>query len=61
MPEYRAYLIDDEGHIKASTLVSATGDAGAMDRARRLTDDHDVEVWDRDRRIGTLKRDRPSD
>lgn len=58
MSSYRAYLVDNEGHIKSSRDVTADDDAGALDEARQYVDGHDVEVWDRDRRIGILKRDR---
>jgi hypothetical protein len=56
MPEYRAYLVDRQGHIKKAEIVSGEDDAAALENAKQYVDGHDVEVWDLDRRVGILKR-----
>jgi hypothetical protein len=56
MPIYRAYLIDGNNRVASYKPVEANGDAEALQAARRLFDGCDVEVWDRDRKIGRLER-----
>jgi hypothetical protein len=56
MADYRAYIIGDDGHfIGAETLGTAADDAAAIEAAKRLVDEHDVELWDRDRLVVRLK------
>ena len=45
MPEYRAYLIDHDGHIKSFEPLVCADDVAAITTAKRLVDGHDVEVW----------------
>lgn len=58
MREYRAYLVDRDGHIKKSEIVCGVDDAEALEMAKQYVDGHDVEVWDLDRRVGILKHEK---
>jgi hypothetical protein len=51
MPDYRAYLIGTDGHYFKSVALDALDDAGAIAAARQLVDGHDIELWQRDRKI----------
>jgi hypothetical protein len=51
MPEYRAYIIGDDGHFLEAVPLICADDAEAMEKAGRLVDTHAVELWQRDRRI----------
>ena len=56
MADYRVYLKGDDGHIfKAVGLVCAD-DADAIKEAKRLLDDHDIELWQLDRMVATFTR-----
>ncbi|MEH2485404.1 hypothetical protein [Bradyrhizobium sp. AZCC 2230] len=54
--DYRAYIIDDEGHIIGVHELNCAGEDEAKQQAAKLLDGHDLEVWHRDRRIAVLKR-----
>jgi hypothetical protein len=58
MPDYRAYLIGSDGHFYKSVVLEAPDDAAAIVSARNLVDGHDVELWQRDRKIGKYARDK---
>jgi hypothetical protein len=53
--EYRAYIIDPDGHILRSNGFAATSDDAAFEYARRFVDGHDVELWSGARLVGKLK------
>jgi hypothetical protein len=56
MADYRVYVIGADGHIfKAVGLVCAD-DAEAIEEAKRLGVDHDVELWQLDRKVATFDR-----
>ena len=55
MPTYRAYLIDENNRVASYKPVDADSDAEALQAAREFVDGCDVEVWDRDRKIGRLE------
>jgi hypothetical protein len=55
MPTYRAYLIDENNRVVSYKPVDADSDAEALQAAREFVDGCDVEVWDRDRKIGRLE------
>lgn len=44
MPEYRAYIVDHDGHIKSFEPLVCADDVAAIANAKRLVDGHDVEV-----------------
>jgi hypothetical protein len=52
MPDYRAYLIGSDGHFFNSVALDAPDDEAAIVTAKQLVDGHDVELWQRDRKIG---------
>jgi hypothetical protein len=45
MPEYRACIIGRDGHFQSSVNLECADDAEASVSARKLEDDHDVELW----------------
>jgi len=51
MAHYRAYLIGRDGHFMKAVDLVCDNDDGARKRARKMVDGHDVELWQRDRRI----------
>jgi hypothetical protein len=56
MTDYRAYLLDEQGHVLSGFDFDAATDEAALQHARRYVDGHDVEVWQRGRVVGQLKR-----
>jgi hypothetical protein len=56
MVDYRAYLIGDDGHFFDAVALICADDAGAKEKAKRLVDGHDVELWQRDRKIASFDR-----
>lgn len=54
MPTYRAYLIDENNRVTSYKPIDAATDSEALQAARQLVDGCDVEVWDRDRKIGRV-------
>jgi hypothetical protein len=56
MAEYRAYLIGDDGHFYDAFPLTSADDAEAIEMAKLLAIDHDVELWQLDRKIGTFNR-----
>ena len=55
MAEYRAYLIGDDGHFYDAVSLVCADDAEAMEKAKRPAVGHDVELWQLDRKIATIK------
>ena len=49
--EYRVYIIGSDGHFYNSLPLECADDDMAMERARQLVVGHDVELWQRDRKI----------
>ena len=55
MPEYRAYILDRDRHIKGCEPVVCPDDDTAIAAAKRLvTNGYDVELWQEARRVTTL-------
>jgi len=54
MPDYRVYLIGPDGHFFKSVQLECADDAEATEQAKQLIDGHDVELWQRDRKVGTF-------
>lgn len=57
MPEYRVYLIGADGHFQNSVPLECADDEAATEQAKQLVDGHDVELWQRDRKIATFKHE----
>jgi hypothetical protein len=54
IPEYRTYIIGNDGHFLEAVPLVCADDAEATEKAKRLVDGHDVELWQRDRKIAAL-------
>lgn len=55
MPHYRAYFIGRDGHFEKAIDLDCANDEAAQESARQLVDGHDVELWQRDRRIAKFE------
>ena len=51
MPEYRVYVIGSDGHFRSSLELECADDDEAMEQAKMLVDGHDVELWQRARKV----------
>jgi hypothetical protein len=56
MPEYRVYIIGSDGHFYSAVPLECADDDEARERAKQLVDGHDVELWQRDRKVATFER-----
>jgi hypothetical protein len=56
MPQYRAYILDRDGHITERVDLTCKDEENAEERARSLASGHDVELWQEDRRLATFRR-----
>jgi hypothetical protein len=45
MAEYRAYIVGVDGHFIDFEPLICDDDDGAIEKAKRLVDGHDVELW----------------
>jgi hypothetical protein len=60
MRDYRAYILGTEGHrfIRAENFLSDhPDDAAAIAIAKKLSDNHDVELWDGGRYVARFSPD----
>jgi hypothetical protein len=55
MPDYRAYIIGIDGHFVDFEPLVCTDDAEATEKAKRLVDGHDVELWEGARLVVVLQ------
>jgi hypothetical protein len=55
MPEYRVYIVGSDGHFFNSVEIECADDAEATEKAQQLVDGHDVELWQRDRKVVTFQ------
>ena len=53
---FRAYLVGFDGHIVKRFDLECDDEEVAKERAKRLVDGHDVELWDGPRKIAIFKR-----
>jgi hypothetical protein len=51
MPYYRVYTVGEDGHFHSSTRLECADDGEAIEQAKQLVDGHDLELWQRDRKI----------
>jgi hypothetical protein len=49
--EYRVYIVGDDGHFLRAIQLDCPDDRAAIESAKQLIDGHDIELWQRDRRI----------
>ena len=55
MAEYRAFIIGVDGRFVRAIELVCPDDDSAKEHARQLVDDHDVELWQGDRKITTFR------
>ncbi|MEY9230705.1 hypothetical protein ABIF65_006618 [Bradyrhizobium japonicum] len=53
--DYRAFLLDEDGHIISAHALDAVDDDEALQKATCLVDGRDVEVWQLARKVGLIK------
>ncbi|MCK1337306.1 hypothetical protein ABIB06_003730 [Bradyrhizobium sp. LB8.2] len=53
--DYRAFIMSEDGRITGVHEMECADDVEATAKARQLLDGHDLEVWNRDRRVAVLK------
>jgi hypothetical protein len=59
MPNYRAYIIGQDGHFLGGEILSeCADDEAAANAAQKLVVDHDVELWDRNRLVIRLSSEK---
>jgi hypothetical protein len=56
MPDYRVYIIGQDGHFQKAIPLDCPDDSTAIQSAKRLIDGHDIELWQRDRKIARFPR-----
>jgi hypothetical protein len=55
MAEYRAYTVGTDGHFVGFEPIICDDDAGAIERAGRLLENRDIELWCADRMVAKLR------
>jgi hypothetical protein len=55
MKEYRAYLVGPDGHFVGFEPLVCASDSEAIEKAKRLVDGHDVELWSGPRFVTRLE------
>jgi hypothetical protein len=55
MPEYRAYVVGHDGHLKEAFPLVCPDDEVAKRQASQLVNGHDVELWQGDRKVTTFR------
>mgnify|MGYP001793136936 CR=1 FL=1 len=61
MTYYQAYLIVRDGCFINAIDVICTDDEPAVNRALKMVDGHDVELWHHERKIAKFNGDRSGD
>jgi hypothetical protein len=56
MQHYRAYTIGLQGHFLRSVDLQCDNDDAAKEYAKQLVARHDIELWQRDRRIARFEK-----
>ena len=55
MVEYRAYTVDRDGHFLGFEPLVCANYAEAIEQAKRLVDDHAIELWSGERLVIRLE------
>jgi hypothetical protein len=55
MADYRAYSVGLDGHFVGYEPLVCADDSEATDKARRLVDGHDIELWSGTRLVARLE------
>lgn len=58
MLNYRAYIVGLDGHVLKCVELDCATDSAALEQARGLVDDRDVEIWNGSRFVAKLDRKR---
>jgi hypothetical protein len=53
---YQMYYLTPENHIVNHLAFSGRDDLAALDKARSLSRDHAIEIWDSKRRVALVKK-----
>jgi hypothetical protein len=56
MPEYRAYIVDADGHFQGFEPLVCADDSEAIENAKSLVDGCDIELWNGPRLVIRLSR-----
>ncbi|MGY3611038.1 MULTISPECIES: hypothetical protein [unclassified Bradyrhizobium] len=56
MQEYRIFILGPDGHIMDRYEFLAPNDDAAKERAKQMMDGHDIELWERGRKMAELSR-----
>jgi hypothetical protein len=51
MSGYRVYVIGSDGRFVRAVNLDCADDSAAIESAKQFIDGHDIELWQRDRRI----------
>jgi hypothetical protein len=54
MQHYRVYVIGKDGHFIKCIDLSCSDDAAAVAQTTKLVDGHDLELWQRDRKVAAF-------
>jgi hypothetical protein len=54
MPEYRAYIVSDEGHFIGCEQLVCANDSEAVEKAKRLSERGPIELWSGPRLVARL-------
>jgi hypothetical protein len=60
MSDYRVYIIGADGHVVKAIQLNCRDDNAAIESAKQFINGHDIELWQRDRRVARFD-DRPKD
>jgi hypothetical protein len=55
MPEYRAYTVGGDGHFIGFEPLVCANDIEANEKAQRLVNGHDIELWSGPRLVARLE------
>jgi hypothetical protein len=58
LSDYRAYIIGPDGHLYETVALDAPDGAAAIEAAKQLVEDHEVELWQLDRKIRKFKQEK---
>ena len=56
---YRAYMVGSDGHFVGYEPITCDDDSQAVEQARRLLNERDIEVWCSNRLVTVLTAKRP--
>ena len=57
MTDYRVYIVGKDGNFQSSIALDCAHDDAAIELAKQLADGHDVELWQRDRKIARFQHE----